>query len=107
MPKETILILEKEHNIQWTLKALLESENYLPLVASTTEKALNHFSEYEVAGLITEYWIDDFCTLEVIRDLKKRFPEVYVNKRRGTGFQNGEEPQGWSRDQNGHFERTR
>jgi len=36
------------------------------------------FSEREVASLITEYWIDHFCTLELVRGLKKRFPETYI-----------------------------
>jgi DNA-binding response OmpR family regulator len=36
------------------------------------------FSEHEVACLITEYWIDHFSTLELVRSLKKRFPETYV-----------------------------
>ena len=78
MTKETILILDNEPYIQWSLKALLETEKYLPITADTIEIALNHFSTYRISGLITEYRIDQFCTLDAIRNLKKRFPGLYV-----------------------------
>ena len=78
MTKETILILDKELNTQWTLKALLESEKYIVLTVNTIEKALRNFREFEVSGLVTEYWIDSSNTIEIIRELKKEFPELYV-----------------------------
>ena len=78
MTKETILILDNEPYIQWSLKALLETEKYLPITADTIEMALTHFSTHAISGLITEYRIDQSCTLDAIRDLKKRFPCVYV-----------------------------
>jgi DNA-binding NarL/FixJ family response regulator len=40
--------------------------------------AVQNFLESEVSGLIAEYWIQESCTLEAIRELKKRFPEAYV-----------------------------
>ena len=78
MAKETILILDKELNTQWTLKTLLESEKYIVLAVNTIEKALRNFREFEVSGLVTEYWIDSSNTIEIIRELKKEFPELYV-----------------------------
>lgn len=78
MTKETILVLDNEPYVQWTLKALLEAEKYFPITADTIEMALNHFSTYGISGLITEYRIHQFSTLDAIRDLKKRFPGVYV-----------------------------
>jgi DNA-binding NtrC family response regulator len=78
MPKETIIILDEELHTQWTLKALLESEEYHVIPVDTIEKALKNFSEYEVSGLITEYWINHSSTLETIRGFKKVFPEAYV-----------------------------
>jgi DNA-binding NtrC family response regulator len=78
MNKEIILILDNEHYIQWTLKALLETEKCFPITADTVEMALDHFSTHAISGLITEYRIGAVCTVDAIRDLKKRFPGIYV-----------------------------
>ena len=78
MSKETILILDKDFHTQWTLKTLLESEKYVALAVDTIDRALQNFKEFEVSGLITEYQIDHTNTPEVIRELKKSFPELYV-----------------------------
>ena len=78
MPKDTVLILDRESHTRWVLKALLENEEYLVIAVETMERALQNFSEFEVSGLITEYRIDQFSTLDMIRELKMRFPEAYV-----------------------------
>lgn len=76
MPKETILILDREFHAQWTLKTILESEKYIVLSVDTIERALQNFQEFEVSGLITEYRIDQAYTPKIIRELKKSFPEA-------------------------------
>jgi DNA-binding response OmpR family regulator len=78
MAKETILILDKEFHTQWTLKTILESEKYIVLAVDTIERALQNFQEFEVSSLITEYQIDHVNTSEIIRELKKNFPELYI-----------------------------
>lgn len=78
MSKETILILDKEFHTQWTLKTILESEKYIVLAVDTIERAIQNFQEFEVSGLIAEYRIDHSHTPEIIRELKKNFPELYV-----------------------------
>jgi hypothetical protein len=78
MPNETILILDNESHSRWTLKALLESEHYLVVAVDTIERALRNFSEFEISGFITEYWINRHSTVETIKELKVRFPESYV-----------------------------
>jgi DNA-binding NtrC family response regulator len=78
MSKETILILDKEFHTQWTLKTILESEKYIVLPVDTIERALQNFQEFEVSGLITEYRIDHAHAPEIIREIKKSFPELYV-----------------------------
>lgn len=78
MSRETILILDRELHTQWTLKTLLEGEGYIVLAVDTIERALQNFEEFEVSGLITEYRIDRTLTREIIRELKKNFPELYV-----------------------------
>lgn len=78
MPKETIIVLDPEVNTQWTLKTLLESEGYNVITANTIKSAQKKFSNIELSGLITEYWIGHSSTLGVIRQLKKNFPKAYV-----------------------------
>ena len=78
MSKDTILIIDKEFHTQWTLKTLLESEKYIVLAVDTIERALQNFKEFEVSGLITEYEIDHTNPHEIIRELKKSFPELYI-----------------------------
>lgn len=78
MAKETILILDTDQNISWTLKTLLEHEEYPVVVANTIERALKNISEFQVSGVLTEYRIENVRTLEAIRKLKETFPETYV-----------------------------
>ena len=78
MSKETILILDNEKYIQWTLKKLLEGEAYTILSSDSIGAVTPILSQHQVACLITEYWINHFCTLELVRGLKNRFPEIYV-----------------------------
>jgi len=78
MPKETVLILDKDFHTQWTLRTILESERYIVLAVDTIERALTNFQEFEVSGLITEDQINHTNVSEIIRELKKDFPELYV-----------------------------
>ncbi len=78
MSKDTILILDKEFHTQWTLKTVLESEKYIVLAVDSIKRSLQNFQEFEVSGLITEYRIDHSDTLEMVRELKRSFPELYV-----------------------------
>ena len=78
MSKETILILDKDFHTQWTLRTILESERYIVLAVDTVERALTNFQEFEVSGLITEDRVDHTDIPEIIRELKKDFPELYV-----------------------------
>lgn len=78
MAKETILILDRDFHTQWTLKTVLECERYIVLAVDTIERALTNFQEFEVSGFITEKRIDHTNLYEVIRELKKAFPELYI-----------------------------
>ena len=78
MSTEAILILDQECHTQWTLKVFLESEKYIVVAADTIEKALQQFGESVISSLITEYWIDHARTLEFIREVRRRFPEIYI-----------------------------
>lgn len=78
MSKTTILILDDERYVQWTLKNLLEGEAYTILSSDSIGAVMPIFLEREVACLITEYWVGHFSTLELVLGLKKRFPETYI-----------------------------
>ena len=78
MSKDTILILDKDLRTQGILKTLLEREKYIVLAVDTIKRALKNFKEFEVSGLITEYRIDHTQLSEIIKELKKNFPELYV-----------------------------
>jgi len=78
MSRETVLILDEEFHTQWTLKTILESEKYIVLAVDSIKRALQNFKEFEVSSLITEYRVDHSQTPEIIRELKKSFPELYV-----------------------------
>lgn len=78
MTRETILILDIESHSRWILKGLLENEKYIVIAVDTIKRALQNFSEFEVSALITNYFIDLSCTLEAVRELKRRVPEAYV-----------------------------
>ncbi len=76
--KETILVLDKECHTQWPLKTILEGEKYIVLAVDSIERALQSFKEFEVSSLITEYQINYSETSEMVGELKKSFPELYV-----------------------------
>jgi len=78
MAKETILIVDKEFNAAWTLSAFLTAQGYIVQVADSIDRALKNCSQFEVSGLVTEYWVGDFSTVEMVRELKRNSPELYV-----------------------------
>ncbi len=78
MTRYTILILDDERHTQWTLKSLLEAEGYLTIGQDTAERVLKNIREFEVSGMVTEYRIGDCFALDVIKKLKKEFPETYI-----------------------------
>ncbi|MGQ9509259.1 MAG: response regulator [Thermodesulfobacteriota bacterium] len=78
MPKETILIFDQEPHTRWILKALLESERYIVIALQDIDRLKQNFREFEISGLITEYWAGTQCMVDHIRELKKAFPDLYV-----------------------------
>jgi DNA-binding response OmpR family regulator len=76
--REVIVILDRESNIQWALKTLLEDEGCIVLSVNTVERVMKGFSEFEISALITEYRVDHSSTVEMVRRIKLDFPEVYI-----------------------------
>ena len=58
MPKETILILNKERRDPSHLKTFLEKEKYIVLPVNTIDRLLNNFQEFEVSGVIVDLNVD-------------------------------------------------
>ena len=78
MSKERILILDEEANTQWTLKELLEGEDFSVTPVNSINQALETYRENDFGGLITECRVNQSTTLNVIGEFKKSFPEAYV-----------------------------
>jgi len=78
MSKERILILDEEANTQWTLKELLEGEDFSVIPVNSINQALESYRENDFGGLITECRVNQSTTLNVIGEFKKSFPEAYV-----------------------------
>jgi DNA-binding NtrC family response regulator len=78
MSKETIVILNKGPRNLSPLKPMLEKERYIVLGVNTVERTLKSFKEFEVSGLITDYKVDHDYLPEIIKKIKKSFPELYV-----------------------------
>lgn len=75
---KSLIILDPEEHNRWVLKTLLESEGYKVFCASTSDEALKIFPEYKFHGLISEYWIGQTSSLDVIKKFKELSPEGYV-----------------------------
>ncbi len=58
MPKETILILNKERRDPSHLKTFLEKEKYIVLPVNTIDRLLTNFQEFEVSGVIVDLNVD-------------------------------------------------
>ncbi|MBM4305563.1 MAG: response regulator [Deltaproteobacteria bacterium] len=78
MLKETILILDQEPKLLQNMKFFLEDKKYITIAVNNIDRAIKNFEEFEISALITEYWVNDSCTVDYILDLKKKFPGLYV-----------------------------
>ena len=79
MSKERILILDEEANTQWTLKELLEGEDFSVTPVNSINQALETYRENDFGGLITECRVNQSTTLNVIGEFKKVFPRSIRN----------------------------
>jgi DNA-binding response OmpR family regulator len=79
MGQETILILEEDLQLQWILKNYLEKKGFTIIAHDTIEKVREFISKEKVSIFITtEYWLNHSRILEIIRELKTTFPQVYI-----------------------------
>jgi two-component system response regulator AtoC len=77
MPNATILIVDDEELIRWSLRERLRSDGYDTLEAGTGAAALEAFKE-GVDLVLLDYRLPDTDGLAVLRELKKQDPDVLV-----------------------------
>jgi two-component system response regulator AtoC len=77
MPHATILIVDDEELIRWSLRERLRSEGYETVEAGTGAAALEGFKE-GVDLVLLDYRLPDTDGLTVLRELKKQDPDVLV-----------------------------
>jgi DNA-binding NtrC family response regulator len=78
MKKDSILLLDDDLHILWTLKTFLEAEGYTIYTADTIDTFKRLGVEVGASTIITEYWLQNAKTLEIIQAFKEKFPEAYV-----------------------------
>jgi DNA-binding NtrC family response regulator len=78
IPKK-ILILEEDLQLQWILKTYLENRGFDIIAHDTIEKVRESISREKVSAFITtEYWINRSDIIEIIKQLKKTHPQIYI-----------------------------
>ena len=75
---KTVLILDDEAPVSWTLKSILGMENYHVFTASTLEEAGPFLHDEALSAVITEYRLARDYTVELIKKLKETLPGLYV-----------------------------
>ena len=77
MPNATILLVDDEELIRWSLKEGLKSDGYDILEAATGAEAIEQFSR-GVDLVLLDYRLPDTDGLSVLRELKKLDPDLLV-----------------------------
>ena len=77
MPNATVLIVDDEELIRWSLRERLRSEGYDILEAGTGSEGLEQFKA-GVDLVLLDYRLPDTDGLSVLRELKKLDPDVLV-----------------------------
>ncbi len=77
MTNATVLVVDDEELIRWSLRERLQGEGYEVLEAGTGEEALRQFKE-GVDLVLLDYRLPDTDGLAVLRELKKLDPDVLV-----------------------------
>ena len=77
MPDATVLIVDDEELIRWSLRERLRSDGYDVLEAGTGREAVEQFKD-GVDLVLLDYRLPDTDGLSVLRELKKLDPDILV-----------------------------
>ena len=77
MPHATVLIVDDENLIRWSLRERLRSDGYDILEAGTGQAALEQFKD-GVDLVLLDYRLPDRDGLTILRELKKLDPDILV-----------------------------
>jgi two-component system response regulator AtoC len=77
MPNATVLIVDDEDLIRWSLRERLRGDGYDILEAGTGQTALEQFKE-GVDLVLLDYRLPDMDGISILRELKKLDPDILV-----------------------------
>jgi two-component system response regulator AtoC len=77
MTNATVLIVDDEDLIRWSLRERLRTEGYDILEAGTGKAALDHFKT-GVDLVLLDYRLPDIDGLTILREMKKLDPDILV-----------------------------
>ena len=77
MTNATILVVDDEELIRWSLRERLKKDGYQVQEAGTGREALDRFAE-GVDLVLLDYRLPDTDGLSVLREMKRQDPEVLV-----------------------------
>ena len=72
--KRSILIVDDDPNLRKTLSDILRAKGYAPVAVATGKAALDQVGEEAPAAALIDLRLEDMSGLEVIEEIKKRFP---------------------------------
>jgi two-component system response regulator AtoC len=76
--KQTILIVDDDRMIRWTLGEALRGWGYLSVEAGTVAEALPLFDSEQPAAMLLDIDLPDGSGLDVLRDIKGRQPDAVI-----------------------------
>ena len=77
MPKATILVVDDEQLIRWSLVQRLSSEGYRLIEAESGKEALARFGP-GVDLVLLDYRLEDFDGLQILKEMRLRDPDILV-----------------------------
>jgi CheY-like chemotaxis protein len=76
--ERTILVVDDEHLVRWSICRFLEGEGFAALEASSGPEALRIMQEEDIWILITDLMMPDMSGIELIRRAKNKNPHLGI-----------------------------
>lgn len=75
---ESILVVDDDQAIRWTLREALQSWGFVPVEAGSVAEALSQFKADLPAAVLLDIDLPDGSGLDVLREIKREHPEATV-----------------------------